>query len=468
MASIVRLSQPIRGAQDWGAETVVRLAGMNATVYDLSRHLREARLLVVREEASPPYGADDEAADWKHVDTRIIELGVERAAHEREVCRWLVEADRLGVPGRLGLASLREYAERRLGLRGRQTEERLRVGKVLGDLPAHDEALSTGKLSWSAVRELTRVAVANTERAWRDWAVGKTVREVEKQVAARQPGDLPNDRPDPSRIKHRLSFEVRAETIAMFREFQAAVRAEHGGDVDDDMVLHEMVRRATGGEHDGGRAPYQVAVTRCDRCREVAIDAAGESFAVDAVVENMIACDAQHVGDVDGRPHMREAAGEAAGEALGERAGAGKRASQTIPPATRRGVLRRERVCCGVPGCRNHRYLHVHHVKPRSEGGGHDPRLLIPLCHRHHGAVHAGTLVIHGDADVWFSFRHADGVDYGKPPDVEAVDIAKRAFDTLRNLGFKMTRAQELIDTVQRAGAPDTLEAFVQAALRAT
>ena len=211
-----------------------------------------------------------------------------------------------------------------------------------------------------------------------------------------------------------------------------------------------------GGAGDGGRAPYQVAVTRCDRCREVTIDAGGESFAVDAVVENMIGCDAQHVGEVDVRPHV------------GAGAGARKRASQTVPPATRRGVLRRERACCGVPGCRNHRHLHVHHVKPRSEGGGHDPLLLIPLCHRHHAAVHDGSLIIDGDADRGFSFRHADGAVYGTPPDAEAADVARQAFDTLRNLGFKMTQAQKLIDTVQRAGAPDTLEAFVQAALRAT
>ncbi len=433
---------------------------MNATVYDLSRYLRKERLLVVREDVSSPYGADDEAEDWKHVDARIVELGVERAAHEREVCRWLVEAERLAVPGRLGLSSLREYVERRLGLNGRQTEERLRVGKALSDLPALDEALSTGKLSWSAVRELTRVARPSTEQAWRQWAADKTVREVEKQVAARLPGDFPTDEPDPSRIKHRLSFEVRAETMAMFRAFQAAIRAEHGGDVDDDLLLHEMVRRAMGGEEDGGRAPYQVAVTRCDRCREVAIDAAGESFPIDAAVDNMVSCDAQHVGEVGASPHV--------GDAVGDAVEARKRASQTLPPSTRRNVLRRERACCGVPGCRNHRHLHVHHVKPRSEGGGHDPLLLIPLCHRHHTAVHDGTLVIAGDAERGFSVRHADGADYGKPPDADAVDLVKQVFDTLRKLGFKMTQAHKLIGTVQRAGAPDTLQAFVQAALRAT
>jgi hypothetical protein len=29
-------------------------------------------------------------ADWKRVDERLVELGVERAAHEHDVCRWLL------------------------------------------------------------------------------------------------------------------------------------------------------------------------------------------------------------------------------------------------------------------------------------------------------------------------------------------------------------------------------------------
>jgi hypothetical protein len=112
--------------------------------------------------------------------------------------------------------------------------------------------------------------------------------------------------------------------------------------------------------------------------------------------------------------------------------------------------------------------LHVHHVVPRSEGGDHSPLLLVPLCHRHHSQVHDGTLVVSGDAKGGFIFRHADGTGYGKPLQAAAVDIAKQAFDALRSLGFKQTKAQKLIDDVQRDGAPDTLEAFMRAALRAT
>ncbi|MEJ7735347.1 MAG: hypothetical protein WKG00_39950, partial [Polyangiaceae bacterium] len=161
------------------------------------------------------------AADWTSVHERLVSLGKARAAHEREVCRWLLAAQRLGVHARAGYASLAELSERVLGLKARQTEERLRVGRGLGDLRLLDGALAAGELPWSAVRELTRVATLETEQAWLDWAKGRSVRQIEAAVAARKPGDGPRDRSDPSRIRHRLVFEVRGETMALFRDMQS-------------------------------------------------------------------------------------------------------------------------------------------------------------------------------------------------------------------------------------------------------
>src|SRR5262245_34606919 len=92
------------------------------------------------------------ATDWTEVHQRLVQLGRDRGGHERALCRWLLAAERLGVHARAGHASLREYAERVVGLRGRQTEERLRIGRALHALPRLDAALVSGELCWSAVR----------------------------------------------------------------------------------------------------------------------------------------------------------------------------------------------------------------------------------------------------------------------------------------------------------------------------
>ncbi len=58
---------------------------MNAPIHYLRRDdsPQQSGRLQVCEETSAGY----RASDWKRVDERITELGVERAAHEHEVCR---------------------------------------------------------------------------------------------------------------------------------------------------------------------------------------------------------------------------------------------------------------------------------------------------------------------------------------------------------------------------------------------
>ena len=443
---------------------------MNAPLGFTSYLVRTPRMVTVREDPPLSYEAAGEAdsdADpddvgaWTIVHRRLLALGRRRAAIEHALCRWLLAAERLDVANKLGMASLFEYADRHLGLTHRQTEERLRVGRALPGLAALDEALATGALSFSKVREVSRIATAETEQAWVDWSANHGAREVEKAVATRQRGERPTDAGDPSRLKHRLRFEVKAETMALFRDLQARIASDLGGDVDDDTLLLEIARRALGqSDADDGRAPYQVAITRCDTCRQASIDAGGQRHVVDEAVAAMIECDAQQVGLVD------EGVDEGA-DCPHVGAPTPERATQTIPPATRRKVLRRDGKRCVVPGCTNHRFLDIHHVRPRSEGGTHDPELLATLCGAHHRATHDGTLVIEGTAPAGFSFRHADGTPYGaRSVAPEATDVATQVFRGLTNLGFKQTEARARITKVQQQGTPGDIATFLRHALQ--
>jgi hypothetical protein len=120
-----------------------------------------------------------------------------------------------------------------------------------------------------------------------------------------------------------------------------------------------------------------------------------------------------------------------------------------------------------VPGCHNHRYLDVHHLVPKSEGGSHDADNLAVLCAAHHDQAHRGTLVIEGAPSRGLVFRHADGTPYGEPLRPAAIEVATQVFGALCHMGIKATRARQLIDIVQRDGAPDDLGGFLRAALRA-
>ena len=75
--------------------------------------------------------------------------------------------------------------------------ERLRVARAIAELPLIADALEKGELAHSAVRELSRVAIPETEDAWLEAARGKSLREIEAMVSGHKPGRLPTDETEP-------------------------------------------------------------------------------------------------------------------------------------------------------------------------------------------------------------------------------------------------------------------------------
>jgi len=150
----------------------------------------------------------------------------------------------------------------------------------------------------------------------------------------------------------------------------------------------------------------------------------------------MASCDGQHLGPPKA-PVANEASAANDGPVANDGAHTGARAKQTVSPGTRRAVLRRDHRQCVVPGCRNALFLDLHHVDPRSEGGGNDADNLITLCGVHHRAAHRGELIVRGRVSTGVRFRHADGSDYGQAPEPHVAEIHAKAFVALRGLGFR-------------------------------
>jgi len=237
--------------------------------------------------------------DWQDVHRRVVRVAGARAALDEEMGRLMLEALRADVHSHLGYATFIEYVERMFGLGPRETEERLRVARALEGLPCMAGALREARLCWSAVRELSRVAVAETEQAWLSVASGKTVRQIEALVSGREPGDLPDDPVHPGPRRHVLRFEVTADTYALWREAVARLRREVGGELDEDEAFLMMAREVLEGPKDPGRANYQVSMTVCSGCGQGFQQGRGESIAVGSEVVEMALCDAQHIGDCD-------------------------------------------------------------------------------------------------------------------------------------------------------------------------
>lgn len=229
------------------------------------------------EEAASGVGV---STDWQQVHHELMRLSKNRAGLEYEEGVWLLAAERARTHEHLGYGSVLEYAERLLGHAPRLTQDKLRVAAQLERLPNVALALRRGETTWSAVRELTRVATADTERAWLDSVRHKTAREVERLVSGRRPGSLPTDPSDPAAERHILRFEVTGEVLATFRDAMAQIRRNSGGPLDDDQALLLLARQVLAGPTDEGRASYQVALTVCESCARATQTGRGEPVLV--------------------------------------------------------------------------------------------------------------------------------------------------------------------------------------------
>jgi hypothetical protein len=424
---------------------------------------------------------ETKTSDWVRAHEALSRLAKQRALADAEEGRWLLAALRSSAHVHLGFGAFGEYVERMFGYGRRCIQEKLRVAEALEGLPAIVSALEGAALSWSAVREITRVAVPETEAAWLEIARGKTIRQLEDLVAGKHPGDTPTSRPDPSARRHVLRFEVTAETFALFREALSELRRRTGSSLDDDTALSEMARHVLSGPTDERRSSYQIGLTVCAACRACHQDGSGELVAAGSDIVEMASCDGQHIGHVDVRPANDAASGAApnlapndvgpdSGGALLERAhvGARPRARQDIPPAVRRGVLRRDSKRCRVPSCRNVAFLDLHHIVPRSEGGSHHAANLLTVCGAHHRALHRGEIAIEGDAGSGVRFRHADGTLYGEPVEPRALDVSAKVFAGLRGLGFREGEIQRTLAELraEKSFRDLTAEGWLRAAIQ--
>jgi hypothetical protein len=176
----------------------------------------------------------------------------------------------------------------------------------------------------------------------------------------------------------------------------------------------------------------------------------GEAVTVGREVIEMASCDAQVLPAVVDEVSQGETPCESPAH---KNSTPRPRASQSIPPAVRRLVMRRDGGRCRAPGCRCATFLDIHHVIPRAEGGQHDPEQMLVLCGAHHRALHRGSLLIEGNATSGFHFLHADGSDYGSllqsSPEPLAIEANHEAFLALRRLGFAETAVQQALARVR-------------------
>src|ERR1700754_694655 len=178
--------------------------------------LRDANadVMVDRSEGFSLHAKKVSLPDWQTIDRELRKIARRRAALDAEEARWLREAERCQLWRELGMVSAIDYLERVFGNGPKAAQDRMRTALALGELPVLTNALAHGALSYSAVRELTRVVTPSTEQAWCGAATDKHLRQIEALAFGHRRGERSEHPVDPKVQTKIVRLELSAETFA--------------------------------------------------------------------------------------------------------------------------------------------------------------------------------------------------------------------------------------------------------------
>jgi hypothetical protein len=298
---------------------------------------------------------------------------------------WFAEVARRGLYRQLGHASLQLYATQALGFSDNRYYQFKRLADDLDRLPILREAVAAGEVGWTKAQQVARVATAATQAAWVAKATTTGRRELERQIRQEQVRQVRKRRGvapaaqlafdaagAPPLAGPPTTISLRADGVRLAR-FEALVEKAHrlglapAGADRLDLVLAALETLVSAAGDDAPRAAAgpaaQIIVQQCPACERAAVTTSRGELPIAPAQLAALACDARVRRP--GRPNRA-----------------------TIKPSVRAAVLARDRHRCATPGCRSTRFLEVHHVTPRAQGGSNRAENLITLCSRCHGFVH--------------------------------------------------------------------------------
>ena len=359
---------------------------------------------------------------------QIIQLYANINAATYSWLKLIAQFDAQHLAQQQGFISTAAWLGYYCGIGTTAAREKVRVARALGELPSVDAEFAAGRLSYSKVRALTRVATPLNEVQLLHIAQHATAHQLARVLRdyVRSTADRPAVAQKPELIWHEdkqgnLVFTGRfpAELGALMRQaIQRKVeeRAEPGGSMAHQSA-EALLALVQASDPFSDQAPDQAPGQAPGQCAEPAADEpakpvssadqyivhvelnpagapaqlrSGQVLAQSAV--ERLTCDASLVGhtvDADGTPLD-----------VG-------RKTRIVSAPLRRALHRRDKGC-RFPGCTHSHFVDAHHVHHWAHGGETKLSNLILLCSRHHRDVHEGTVRVHahhpeqGATQFWF------------------------------------------------------------------
>jgi len=316
-------------------------------------------------------------------------LAVLDNAHQCSVL-WFGEIMSRGMYRDFGHSSINQYAIQELGFSKSRTDDFIRLARQLINLPAVREAVASGELGYTKAREIVSVATPETQDTWLKAAKGtrkELILEVNKaKLAAKvdptQGVLMPSSPPvvAPRELPVRFQVDLTPEQEA--RRSAIVERLHKLGGVPHDraelmlealaalLETKELQSQKCPRGHLTSRPPVQIHVHENTATGRMTVQTDTGERELSRAESKRMRCDA----------------------AVCEHGG---RNTTTIPPRVRREVLARDKHRCRAPGCGRTRFLEVHHIVTRQQGGSNQSDNLVTLCASCHRLWHekGGTAI---------------------------------------------------------------------------
>ena len=322
---------------------------------------------------------------------------------------------------RWGLDNCAEWLAWRCDLSLITAKEKLRTAHALKALPAISAAFSVGELSYTKVRELTRVANRQNEQNLLDFALRTTATIVAQRCRELRMGDEASIdtaarafanrslriRRDPHRGTMVVTVELPMDTGELLEKALDKARDDEVLETPDPVDTSWSARQAdafvnmvtgylsgTGNDAENSTRSNDNYLVTIHVDQSALQGKAGRSaLPIEAV--KRLCCDGHAVVLTENEK--------------GEPLSIGRK-SRIIPRAIERAVRARDHNGCRFPGCHHHRFLQCHHVEHWSGHGETSLDNLMLLCTKHHTLVHEGGFHIETDFQDHWIFLRPDGI----------------------------------------------------------
>jgi hypothetical protein len=352
--------------------------------------------------------------------------------------------------------------------------ERMRVAHALDNLPKVSAAMAGGAISYSKVREITRVGHAGNEDYLLMIAAHGTASHVENLVRAYRRCQEAEElsREQRQQQSRRVSFrydddgslvltcrlpaeagalvmkalDVAVDGLPVYTDVPAgtpkevvrysARRADALARIAESFLAHDVI------ESPGTDRQQIIVHVAAETLRTGAAGCCGIEHgpSVPAATARRLACDASVVALVE--------------DENGEPLNVGRKTRMISAPLRR--LLTARDKGCRFPGCSNARYIDMHHIQHWANGGETRPSNLVSLCRFHHRAVHEGGFEVRVLDDGALRFLKPDGLTMevgataGQQPPGDAHALPKGTFvNTWR--GERMDLALAVDVMIQRS-----------------